>query len=220
MLRAFPYGYRFYSPSLGRWINRDPIGEAGGLNLYGFVGNSPTNYFDYYGLWTAGGGFQWQGGGFGIGGSLGAQLNIGHDPCQPWYKGWSGGLSTTVGGGGYYGSPSFGGAITGTVTNAPSVDDLSGAGTETGGGIAVPVPGGNVTGGLSVVTGGNNAPAGPIGLPSTSQDWGGVEGSFGASVGAPGVGAFGFKTQTATITNNGVSGPNGKFGWNGKPMRR
>ena len=27
------YGYRYYSPSLGRWISRDPIEEEGGLNL-------------------------------------------------------------------------------------------------------------------------------------------------------------------------------------------
>ncbi|MBC9868968.1 MAG: hypothetical protein F7O42_14040, partial [Opitutae bacterium] len=44
------YGYRYYNPSLGRFINRDPIGEAGGLNLYGFVGNNPVNYNDYLGL--------------------------------------------------------------------------------------------------------------------------------------------------------------------------
>ena len=44
------YGHRYYSPSLGRFINRDPIGEAGGLNLYGFVGNSPVNGFDVLGL--------------------------------------------------------------------------------------------------------------------------------------------------------------------------
>ena len=25
------YGYRYYSPSMGRWISRDPIEEAGGL---------------------------------------------------------------------------------------------------------------------------------------------------------------------------------------------
>ncbi|MCI5115755.1 MAG: RHS repeat-associated core domain-containing protein [Candidatus Electrothrix sp. AX1] len=40
------YGYRFYWPSVGRWINRDPIGEAGGINLYGFVGNDPVNWID------------------------------------------------------------------------------------------------------------------------------------------------------------------------------
>jgi RHS repeat-associated protein len=40
------YGYRFYEPHLQRWINRDPIGEAGGINLYGFVGNTPVNYID------------------------------------------------------------------------------------------------------------------------------------------------------------------------------
>ena len=28
------YGYRFYSPALMRWLNRDPIEEQGGKNLY------------------------------------------------------------------------------------------------------------------------------------------------------------------------------------------
>lgn len=40
------YGYRFYSPSLMRWQNRDPIEEEGGLNLYGFCGNCPTTNID------------------------------------------------------------------------------------------------------------------------------------------------------------------------------
>jgi hypothetical protein len=34
----------------GRWPNRDPIGEKGGLNLYGMVGNSPINRWDLLGL--------------------------------------------------------------------------------------------------------------------------------------------------------------------------
>ncbi len=34
------YNYRHYNPTDGRWISRDPIAEQGGLNLYGFVGNS------------------------------------------------------------------------------------------------------------------------------------------------------------------------------------
>ena len=41
------YGYRFYSPALMRWLNRDPIGEEGGSNLYAFCGNNPiVNYDD------------------------------------------------------------------------------------------------------------------------------------------------------------------------------
>ena len=28
---------RFYSPTLGRWLTRDPIGTSGGINLYGYV---------------------------------------------------------------------------------------------------------------------------------------------------------------------------------------
>ena len=46
------FGFRFYSPELGRFLNRDPIGEAGGINLYGFVGNSPPNAIDPHGLWS------------------------------------------------------------------------------------------------------------------------------------------------------------------------
>ncbi len=42
--------YRAYSPDLGRWVNRDPIGEEGGINLYGFVGNDPIDFFDPLGL--------------------------------------------------------------------------------------------------------------------------------------------------------------------------
>jgi RHS repeat-associated protein len=44
------YGHRYYSTSAGRWLSRDPIGERGGLNLYGFVGNSPQNSIDPLGL--------------------------------------------------------------------------------------------------------------------------------------------------------------------------
>jgi RHS repeat-associated protein len=40
------YGYRFYNPVVGRWINRDPIGEEGGMNLYGFAGNDSVNKVD------------------------------------------------------------------------------------------------------------------------------------------------------------------------------
>jgi RHS repeat-associated protein len=44
------YEYRVYDPATGRWLSRDPIGEAGGENLYGFVGNDPINQIDRFGL--------------------------------------------------------------------------------------------------------------------------------------------------------------------------
>jgi RHS repeat-associated protein len=44
------YGYRYYSADLGRWPSRDPIGENGGENLYGFVGNDCVTRIDTYGL--------------------------------------------------------------------------------------------------------------------------------------------------------------------------
>jgi len=42
----YEFLYRWYVPDLGRWLNRDPIQEAGGLNLYDYVGNDPINYID------------------------------------------------------------------------------------------------------------------------------------------------------------------------------
>ncbi len=48
------YGYRFYNPTTQKWLNRDPIREAGGINIYGFVGNDPVNFIDPNGLETIG----------------------------------------------------------------------------------------------------------------------------------------------------------------------
>jgi hypothetical protein len=56
--RGFPpyvtlYGYRHYSPQTGQFLGRDPIGERGGVNLYGFVKNNAVNRRDRLGLcWT------------------------------------------------------------------------------------------------------------------------------------------------------------------------
>jgi len=44
------YGYRFYDPGTQRWLNRDPIGEEGGRNIYVFCGHSPISQVDPLGL--------------------------------------------------------------------------------------------------------------------------------------------------------------------------
>src|SRR2546428_7198869 len=44
------YGYRFYDPNLQRWINRDPLHERGGINLFRFVGHRPLSRVDRFGL--------------------------------------------------------------------------------------------------------------------------------------------------------------------------
>lgn len=40
---------RYYSPSLQRFISEDPIGMAGGINLYAYVGNDPISFSDPFG---------------------------------------------------------------------------------------------------------------------------------------------------------------------------
>jgi RHS repeat-associated protein len=85
--------FRAYDSMTGRWLSRDPIGERGGPNLYGYVGNDPLNLIDPLGLWqvTIGGGYgyaalitfghnngQWNASaivGVGIGGTLGFNPN-------------------------------------------------------------------------------------------------------------------------------------------------
>jgi len=72
------YGYRFYNPELRRWINRDPIEERGGMNVYGFVGNNPILFFDPTGLLkgSVGGGFYW-----GFGASAKIDWDIQKEDC-------------------------------------------------------------------------------------------------------------------------------------------
>ena len=61
----------FYDPGVQRWLNRDPINEKGGINLYGFVKNDPTTYIDIDGL-TA---IPFPIGGVGVGGVIGGGVS-------------------------------------------------------------------------------------------------------------------------------------------------
>lgn len=90
------YGYRFYAPNLQRWVNRDPIGETGGIELYEFVGNNPQNKTDALGLVSFFPGaiitfppLSWRGVAAGIGGALaaGGGLLMSHCPDLTCHKG-------------------------------------------------------------------------------------------------------------------------------------
>ena len=41
---------RWYEPTFGRWLSKDPIGLESGLNLYAFCGDDPVNFRDPWGL--------------------------------------------------------------------------------------------------------------------------------------------------------------------------
>ena len=52
-VNLYAFGYRYYDPRTKSWLSRDPIGEAGGLNLFSYCDADPVNKGpDYLGLYT------------------------------------------------------------------------------------------------------------------------------------------------------------------------
>jgi RHS repeat-associated protein len=96
--------YRAYDPQLGRWLSADPIGEAGGINLYEYVGGDPMNLLDPLGLefwsWNGTAG-EWAENAAQFSMGMGDHFSFGlnrkareaiygddySDPCSGWYKG-------------------------------------------------------------------------------------------------------------------------------------
>lgn len=75
--------YRAYDPELGRWLSEDPLGEEGGINLYGIVGNQAVARWDLLGLETQ---LTWGFGGTAaivVGGHLECNFGVAFDEADP-----------------------------------------------------------------------------------------------------------------------------------------
>ena len=110
------YRARHYSPSLGRFLQSDPVGYSAESNLYAYAGNNPLSALDPLGLWTIQVGGQVNIGFWGIG-SLSFGVGIVADSQGNAGTYWSFGLG---GGVGAYAKATLGGAA----TSASTIFDL------------------------------------------------------------------------------------------------
>ena len=160
---AFPFlhvGERWYDPATGRFLQRDPIGIVAGTNLYSYVRSRPSSRIDPNGLATIGIGFQLQITWFGFDISLNIGIHVDDRGNFLWTRTRCVGTAST---------PTASGSLTLTVTNANSVNNLLGFGSEVGGCV------GSLS--LAVVNGG------PLSIEDTSKPYGGIQVGLGLGVG-------------------------------------
>ncbi len=163
------YRARYYSPELQRFISEDPIGFAGGINFYSYVGNNPVNLIDPYGLYVGGiGGFL----SGGISGNVSPGIFGAGSASLVWDQYGNFGIAFC----GSTGIAAGGGLIGGgSVTNAwgaNSICDLAGSGVGVGAGGAVGV------GGFAEVSSGGVATGVGVGFGG----WAGYAGAGGCIV--------------------------------------
>jgi RHS repeat-associated protein len=106
------YRSRYYSPGRKRFISEDPIGYAGGINLFAYVLNNPLSFtdpfgHDVFGLTASGSGFYGSDrlvGEGGVSGALAGNLMVGFSACVDSNRGYdflNVGTGGSLSGGGY-----------------------------------------------------------------------------------------------------------------------
>jgi RHS repeat-associated protein len=116
-------GFRTYDPATGRYLEADPIGQRGGVNLYPYVDNDPLSFIDPPGLLTFRLG-KFGGAGLGLGGQYQVALVL--DTCGNL------GVAVTLSGGEYVGASASTGVAAG-VSTAKTIFDERGWSMVTGG---------------------------------------------------------------------------------------